>query len=1097
MAQLTPREQLDQLLDWLLVIAVGEVEPNIEALNRILADMPLVRHGYMKPLGVLEFGPTRSRYVKDGIVVALIPGGASDASRKDFIGHVADEHRKNQGGSFRTIRPYEYELNANTGTAQLTRRADVGYAEVMSRSYGYQVAVVTDRQSLLSFLATVDDLTQVRIADNGITLGGRKVLGRKYRGIGIEHIGTIWQAQSKINVIRREWKSYEDQQVSLFNAKWSRRTYKNEWERTRLKSESDAEWAELEKQLAAEYRRRKIMDHTGFSLDPDYDYPSLSSELVRVGLDAQRDRHGILAGLAQRNIVPLLRLEDSLSKDTDKGAELAAYLALLRRQHEYQAARYDGDLGGTEVGMILYYTDLLAKLWVLDYRDSAPASEVPGFLSGLTAPVSIAYKTELELFPSARLWFGTSNLGFQVSSSREILFRRNSTRIYSAGSNPLEPGKEVQTSVALGAPIDWWNDHYEEVEWVEPEYQRLNQIMKWSIALSWIQDQPNAKVLDFLSDETVRRDYWFPEWVRRQPNLRFKEWDTVGFLPKGAKGSKTEALPRLLSRNFSRFDGPPQHTISGGVSLARSSEIKARPPVPADFLQSVRRSNVNYTKSRGRDGVTTLDGVTYSFSASGKTAGTTIKASPDAKLRGTFAQVRNAPFQRDIVSGTDGIAMALRLDGHPIGQLGIRPAGNGFRVVWKAEDMEAGTALARKLSKEPDIPAALKTNAEVEAAYALRDNGQYIVKLTGSRRWNLLAVEDKPAPTLSAKAHARAGEVNTGVSIEVAAIESGQARQMAAGARPIKTETTDNVSGRQFSDAANSLSGMRGEAARKVMSERLTRDLAIVDDLIRQGNQPRAIARIDELIDFYGRTPELSLKKAVLLLERRQVELAGEATKGMTPVPMRGPKSFFDEINGRFRQSNSAIERHNLETMSDIAALHHRTTSSVRDLGETPQVLPFSNKGRLEIGYQVEKGKKAVEVPPNDLARVDRNAVVYVEDSAAFSNVDWSVPLQQSMARPVSGAKVLKYTDQNLDLYRPVKVFSADGQRSYRRAREGTRADIAARQAGAQGARPANQTDSSSGCSEPTNPAQREVCAQSGLPRGREVYVIVQDSAGL
>src|SRR5262249_27845302 len=148
------------------------------------------RHGYIKPLGVLDFGVTRSRYVKDGIVVALIPGSISDTSRKDLIGQVADEHRKNQAGAFQSIRPYEYEFNANTGTAQLTRRADVSYAEVMSRAYAYRSGKVTDRQSLLGFLATIDDLTQITIVDNGIELGGRKVLGRRYRGIGIEHIAT-------------------------------------------------------------------------------------------------------------------------------------------------------------------------------------------------------------------------------------------------------------------------------------------------------------------------------------------------------------------------------------------------------------------------------------------------------------------------------------------------------------------------------------------------------------------------------------------------------------------------------------------------------------------------------------------------------------------------------------------------------------------------------------------------------------------------------------------------------------------------------------------------------------------------------------------
>ena len=58
--------------------------------------------------------------------------------------------------------------------------------------------------------------------------------------------------------------------------------------------------------------------------------------------------------------------------------------------------------------------------------------------------------------PSGRLWFGKSDLGFQLARGGNALFlTRNATRVYSAGSNPLDPGVETQTSVALGAPILW------------------------------------------------------------------------------------------------------------------------------------------------------------------------------------------------------------------------------------------------------------------------------------------------------------------------------------------------------------------------------------------------------------------------------------------------------------------------------------------------------------------------------------------------------------------------------------------------------------------------------------------------------------------
>ena len=42
---------------------------------------------------------------------------------------------------------------------------------------------------------------------------------------------------------------------------------------------------------------------------------------------------------------------------------MAELLQGLLQRYSYQAARYDGPLDGTEVGMVLFYTDLLAKMW--------------------------------------------------------------------------------------------------------------------------------------------------------------------------------------------------------------------------------------------------------------------------------------------------------------------------------------------------------------------------------------------------------------------------------------------------------------------------------------------------------------------------------------------------------------------------------------------------------------------------------------------------------------------------------------------------------------------------------------------------------------
>jgi hypothetical protein len=1111
--QMTERQRRDQLLDWLLIAVVSDIEPNPEVINRIFADLPLLRHGYTKPLGVLEFGPTRARLSSDDAIVALIPGNISEEARRDFIAHIGDGFRKDLGGRFVAVKPFEYQLDA-TGRAVLTRLPDVSPDQLRSVEFGYLSALVRDRASLLRFLAAADDLTYVKSHEGGIELGGRKIRSRKYRGIGIEHVATIWQAEKKIHEELAAWEAFKKPLIDAFDSRWRHRSYRYEHERRALEAERDAELRQLEAKISAEAKQRNVKDHTGFSLDPDYYFDGLREELARLGelmLSAglaPSDAGPILNGLSRRDILPLLRYEEKLQKSRNPSDRQMMLLGFIKRAHDkhtFQAARYDGNLAGTEVGMILYYTDLLAKLWALDFENSAPTRLVPGFLTDLIAPVSIAYREESELYPYARLWFGPSNLGYQRTAGNEMLFRRSATRIYSAGSNPLEPGKEVQTSVALNASTDWWNDHYEEVEWAEPEYQRLNQIMKWSIVIGWLLNEQSASRWDFLTSEQVNRSHWFPDWVKRQPQLAFKAWDAITFYPRGAMGTKTEALPQLRSRSFKSFE--KDMFISGGVSLARSSEIRARALMPSEFPTLIRRSNIDYSASSARGTIKTLEGLTYSINNIERGAVTTVKAPTDTKLRGTYAQMRNGTFERDAISASDGLAMAMRVDGQPIGQLGIKRNGNGFQVIWKAQDLEAGTALARKLSKSSDISSTLQSAREVEAAFAIPGKQQYLVKIAGSRRWAVLEVEQRPAATLSSGAHARAGEIGGGRSIEVTIVETEQAQRMALGARPIRggravdlqaqTRLEESLAGQRFVDASDVLAGMRGDLARRTLGDKVVNDLAMVTELHKQGNIGRALANVEDLIEVFGPIPEVSLKKASLLLEQGRLQQAAEATKGMTRVEMRNPQTFFDELSGRLKQVPLApSERLGLETLGDIAALHQRA-AAVRDLGQAPKVMPYADKGRLQIGYQVEPGKRATQVPRENLGNVNRDVVVYVEDNPALSNLDWSVSLAEAMRRPVPGAKVLYYSDANLATFRPAKVFSGDGKRSYNRVRGTTSSEArnaawqAAARAGAQST--GSQSPSNGPCNAP--PGARPPAAT--CPIDRDVFVIALDEAAL
>src|SRR5262245_58524412 len=83
LAELTTREREDQYRDWLLFVSVAALNHSAEDYSRIFFDLPATRQGYMRPMGVFEFGETRSRFIGNGAVVALIPAGRSDTDRKD------------------------------------------------------------------------------------------------------------------------------------------------------------------------------------------------------------------------------------------------------------------------------------------------------------------------------------------------------------------------------------------------------------------------------------------------------------------------------------------------------------------------------------------------------------------------------------------------------------------------------------------------------------------------------------------------------------------------------------------------------------------------------------------------------------------------------------------------------------------------------------------------------------------------------------------------------------------------------------------------------------------------------------------------------
>lgn len=273
------------------------------------------------------------------------------------------------------------------------------------------------------------------------------------------------------------------------------------------------------------------------------------------------------------------QLVQTLRQQASEGGEegnLAALVTVALRFHEedtrVQCARYEG-LAGTRVGMTLFYTDLLAKLWEsTDFGHSAPILAIPGFLSEPQMDLPAVFEKETIDNPYTRIWFGARSSGVSRSGADRNLafvFDHRFTRIYAAGSNPAHPGIEGQPDESSRRTLGWWDRHFDEVADHEPEYHRQNQIMKWALVTATLANTPLGEAL---GNASVFRGFEFAEWQRsNQDSLRFAE-----ALPAVAQGiSGKECIPLLSSYVFKSLGH--ERVIMGGVSTVGRAAPRAVP----------------------------------------------------------------------------------------------------------------------------------------------------------------------------------------------------------------------------------------------------------------------------------------------------------------------------------------------------------------------------------------------------------------------------------------------------------------------------------------------------------------------------------------
>lgn len=403
-------------------------------------------------------------------------------------------------------------------------------------------------------------------------------------------------------------------------------------------------------------------------------------------------------------LLPFYQLRESLRRDTGEALQLSMLLRFLESRCRFQAARYDGPMQGTHAGMVLFYTDLLAKLWAgVDYHRSAPVEAVLGFRTYPTVSGTIepTYLEEQDRLPSTRLWFGPKPEGFSRSPDGAIQFAPVATRVYSAGSNPLQPGAESVASETPRRVFGWWDRHFATVADYEPQYHVQNQIMKWSVITGWLAERAT---LATLQEVAVRRDYRFDTWYKSNREI-LKYAKTFRALPPERWIGGTETMEILQSREIRSIRG--SHYVAGGVSLGGAKTIGKEATVTAEMGRALGRGGVNYADSLPNF---------IKMSQNAATKGATFELPPVSQaLSEAHVVVSPSSAARLRLGGSELKLSTIDLRISPreihidtpvgaIGQLQVRESGNAVALGWKDGTLATDRSLAQRLAVVAELP---------------------------------------------------------------------------------------------------------------------------------------------------------------------------------------------------------------------------------------------------------------------------------------------------------------------------------------------------------------------------------------------------------
>ena len=262
------------------------------------------------------------------------------------------------------------------------------------------------------------------------------------------------------------------------------------------------------------------------------------------------------------------KTNSQLSKSSELSL-LGSFLFDWHQSHSYQKGTYYGAIQGTEIGMNLYYTDLVMKLWSMDFRGTAPTSDhMDGFLPIVNSSFDFTQYEDDKYLSGTRSWLAPLEQSYKFHSAIDkVYFSSSATRIFNASNSDKKHGKETSASFRDYQFANWWNKNYLKVADYEQEYHKLNQIMKWSLITRWLKMNNSFK---FLNQITYQKNLDFEDWYNKNKNLKVNVP-----LPFVEVNEPTESLNMISSKPYFPYsDEAYMGRFSGGVSAGTVKDVQ-------------------------------------------------------------------------------------------------------------------------------------------------------------------------------------------------------------------------------------------------------------------------------------------------------------------------------------------------------------------------------------------------------------------------------------------------------------------------------------------------------------------------------------------